>query len=82
MNVASFEIREWINPWTDRRPMTDDWVLVTANERGNRYVTLGKFDGTWWYFDEDTEVLAWQPLPEVYCGNRGAEGFGEEWTRQ
>lgn len=29
MKTASFEKREWIDPWRDRYPMTDDMVLVT-----------------------------------------------------
>ena len=80
--VASFEEREWIDPWNDRRPMTDDWVLVTANDRDHRFVTLGRCeDDEWYYFDEDTEVLAWMPLPDVYVDD-GKSKFGEEWTRQ
>lgn len=85
VSSASFEEREWINPWNDRRPMTDDWVLVTANDRNHSYVTLGKFDdidGIWVWFDDDTEVIAWMPLPDVYTVRRGGEAFGEEWNRQ
>ena len=38
MNIASFETREWIDPWRDRRPMTDDVVLVTLWRRERIYV--------------------------------------------
>lgn len=69
MIAASFENREWIDPWNDRRPMTDDWVIMTVNDKGNRYVTIGRFNTdylAWEWFDEDIEVLAWMPLPDPY----------------
>ena len=65
MRIASFEVREWINPWEDRRPMTDDWVLVTVNDEGHKYVTMSKYEGKYgWLVDDDTEVIAWMPLPD------------------
>lgn len=63
MKIASFEQREWIDPETDRRPMTEDWVLVTIEENGYRYVTENLFDGEW-LADGDAAVIAWMPLPD------------------
>lgn len=66
MKVASYDKREWIDPWRDRRPMTDDNVLVTRSYRGERYVV------TSWYCTAANEfacngtVLAWKPLEEPY----------------
>ena len=69
--IASFEEREWINPHNDRRPMTDDWVLVTVNDRGHRYVSMSKYDEDGWFIDEDEEIAAWMPLPEEAEANDG-----------
>lgn len=77
MRIASFEIREWIDPWRDRRPMTDDLVLVTYWFNGKRYVgtasyTKGSKDQTLGSLFEPEgwnccgTVLAWQPLPDTY----------------
>lgn len=76
MKPASFEEREWIDPWRDRYPMTNDDVLVTYFLDGKLMV------GTAFYSKGDEEpialfgategwrcagtVLAWQPLPEAY----------------
>lgn len=63
--IASFEKLEWINPWEDRRPMTDDWVLVTVNDEGHKYVTMSKYEGKYgWLIDDEMELIAWMPLPE------------------
>lgn len=64
MRIASFEQREWINPWNDRRPMTDDWVIVTVKDRWHKYVSMSKYDEDGWFNDEDEEVIAWMPLPD------------------
>ena len=79
LKVASFEEREWIDPWRDRRPMTDDEVLVTAYDwYKNHLITT-----TAWYRttapDLDSwnvilprygwsipNVLYWMPMPEPY----------------
>lgn len=83
MEIASFERREWIDPWNDRRPMTEDWVLVTIEEDGCRYVTEDCF-ANGWLADGDAAVIAWMPLPEPMGGYQplNAEKFSEEWTRQ
>lgn len=66
MKIASFENRGvWINPWNDRRPMTDDWVLVTVNDEGHKYVTMSKYENKYgWFIDDDMELIAWMPLPD------------------
>ena len=66
MRIASFEEREWIDPKTDRRPMTDDWVLVTIEEDGRiqRYVTENVYTEGGWMIDDDMDVIAWMPLPD------------------
>lgn len=73
MNIARFEVREWIDPWRDRRPMTDDVVLVTLWRRERIYVEQAWYGenfleitgGKDWNCVEGT-VLAWMPLPEPY----------------
>ena len=74
MKPASFEKAEWIDPWRDRRPMTEDPVLVTTWRDGKTYVECA------WYREKhnyDTityeegwvacgTVLAWKPLEEPY----------------
>lgn len=87
MTIASFDVKgEWIDPWNDRRPMTDDWVLVTVFKNGHKYVWENKYeDGFGWLVDEDFEVLGWQPMPEPMGGYMpwGVKPqFSEEWTRQ
>ena len=80
MKVASFEKREWIDPWRDRRPMTEDPVLVSIVENGKIEVAVGRYNakpidrGTHivdigWFVDGfhlREFVLAWMPLPEPY----------------
>lgn len=69
LKVASFEEREWIDAWRDRRPMTDDEVLVTywnayggaLRVRTGNYRENGQYNG--WGFPF---VLAWMPKPEPY----------------
>ena len=72
--MASFDKAEWIDAWRDRRPMTEDAVLVTLWRGGKTYVDVA------WYREEhhyDTTtfeegwvalgtVLAWKPLEEPY----------------
>ena len=87
MTIASFDVvGEWIDPWNDRRPMTDDWGLVTVFKNGHKYVWESKYeDGFGWLVDEDFEVLGWQPMPEPMGGYMpwGVKPkFSEEWTRQ
>ena len=84
MIVASFEEREWIDPWNDRRPMTDEWVLVTIFSDGRKYVGEAKYDGDGWFIDPDDSLLGWMPFPEPMGGYMPLEApkFGEEWTRQ
>ena len=86
MKYASFEEREWIDPWNDRRPMTDEWVLVTIFSNGlGKYVTMGKYEEDYgWFIDNDDSLLGWMPMPEPMGGYMPLEEpkFGEEWTRQ
>lgn len=78
MKPASFEEREWIDPWRDRYPMTNDTVLVTyffdgklrvdtahyrkGNEFSSPIALIGVTEG--WCCPGT--VLAWMPLPEAY----------------
>lgn len=65
LRIASFETREWTDPYKDRRPMTDDWCLITVNDEGHKYVTMSKYEEKYgWFVDPDLEVIAWMPLPE------------------
>ena len=86
MNIASFEERGiWIDPWKDRSPMTDDWVLVSLNDHGHKYVTISRYDKLdGWFVDDEIEVVAWMPLPEIAGGLKPycADKWNEEWTRQ
>lgn len=70
MRTASFEQREWIDPWRDRRPMTDDMVLVTYWFGGKMFVDTSRYTkGHSNLIERWTvcgTVLAWQPLPEAY----------------
>ena len=67
MKVASFETREWIDPEKDRRPMTEDWVLVSFEDDGHRYVTINRYDPEYgWEVDADATVEAWMPLPDAF----------------
>ena len=65
MKVASFDNAEWIDAWRDRRPMTDDPVLVTRWSRWAKcyVITIETYDACGWSSDT---VLAWMPLPEAY----------------
>lgn len=78
LKVASFEEREWIDPWRDRRPMTDDEVLVTAYDAflnklvvtygvyGNGINGRGNILCIPSYGWNIPNVLAWMPKPEPY----------------
>lgn len=74
MKPASFEHAEWIDPWRDRRPMTEDPVLATYFYDGKRYVDMAIYSkgGENTRYGVTTEgwshgtVLAWMPLPEAY----------------
>lgn len=79
MKVASFDKVEWIDPWIDRYPMTDDTVLVTYFYDGKLRVDTARYRkgidlyGIISFSGIATEgwccpgtVLAWQPLPEAY----------------
>ena len=76
MKPASFEKREWIDPWRDRYPMTDDMVLVTYFYNGKLMVDTARYSkkkNPYGIVGIATEgwcclgtVLAWQPLPEAY----------------
>lgn len=87
MLVASFEEKGvWIDPWNDRRPMTEDWVLVTLFDKHGKYVTISRYeDGYGWFVDDDSPVLGWMPMPEPMGGYMPYDykpKFNEEWTRQ
>lgn len=77
MKPASFEKREWIDPWRDRYPMTDDMVLVTFFYDGKLRVDTARYrkvnvmpygitgiEAEGWCCVGT--VLAWMPLPEAY----------------
>ena len=65
MNIARFEVREWIDPWRDRRPMTDDRVLVQYWKFGTWFIRVSNYrpEVDDWEVDN---VIAWMPLPEPY----------------
>lgn len=76
MKIASFENREWIDAWSDRRPMTDDNVLVTywdefderlevSVESYGKRSTLTR-DAVGWTNNYTRNILAWMPFPEPY----------------
>lgn len=74
MKVASFEEKgEWIDARNDRRPMTDDWVLVTQDmEHAGRVVTDACYrPKTGW--NTKSPVLAWMPMPEPYSPTEEVE---------
>ena len=66
MRIASFEVREWIDPKKDRRPMEEEWVLVTLRSGGSLIVSIGKYlpDLKEWYGEDEEDVVAWMPLPD------------------
>lgn len=79
MKPASFEKREWIDPWRDRYPMTDDTVLVTFFYDGKLRVDMARYSKKNQYGIVGTAtegwccpgavlgaVLAWMPLPDPY----------------
>lgn len=69
MKPASFEKREWIDPWRDRYPMTDDMVLVTYFYDGKMMVDTARYRNTGIEAEGwccPGTVLAWMPLPEAY----------------
>ena len=68
MRTASFEQREWIDPWRDRRPMTNDYVLVSIYVCGGMECEIGWYyvDGAEWCTRSRGTVLAWMPLPDAY----------------
>lgn len=60
--VASFETREWIDPWRDRRPMTNDTVLVTFWLINGYEIGFGRWNRGW----DICNVVAWKPIEEPY----------------
>lgn len=75
MNIASFDEREWIDPWRDRVPMTDEPVLVTVWASGSffdGYKAKGRLALMTSFYDHEVRgwgianVLAWMPFPEPY----------------
>lgn len=70
MKVASFEKVEWIDPWRDRRPMTNDKVLVTGEYEltGERFVDIDYCDKGIWYWAtlNNYKVIAWKPLEDPH----------------
>lgn len=87
MKVASFEKAEWIDPWRDRVPQTEDKVIVTAFERGLRCgdsTIRGKLVVDFDHYVPNvgwgchSTVLAWMPLPDKYDPVAEAERQDEE----
>lgn len=76
MKPASFENAEWIDPWRDRTPMTDDMVLATVWAGTADYraceVMRGRLAVVCTFYDTEKKawgvhnVLAWQPIPFPY----------------
>ena len=80
MKIASFENREWIDAWRDRRPMTNDEVLVTyfedgevkvgtafyETEQGSKEAWICRMVGWYVVGHGNANVIAWQPFIEPY----------------
>lgn len=75
MKIASYDKREWIDPWRDRTPMTEDIVLVTVWAQGNAligYKAKGRLVVMTSFYEPEAKswgianVLAWMPFPEAY----------------
>lgn len=64
MKVASFDNAEWIDAWRDRRPMTDDPVLVSGWDGERHTVRMSCYNNGEW--ETSLTVLAWMPRPEAY----------------
>lgn len=77
MKIASFDVREWINPNTDRRPMTEDWVLMTLRCGDHYIVRTDRYllDLKEMLAEYDADMVAWMPLPEPYDGERREECY-------
>lgn len=67
MKVASFEEKGvWIDPLRDRRPMTEDWVLVTVDVGHSGRVVIDACYRPKTGWNTNSTVLAWQPMPEPF----------------
>lgn len=71
MKPASFDTAEWVDAWRDRRPMTDDLVLVSGWDGEIHRVGISWYNSGEW--ETALIVLAWMPLPEVYDPVEAAE---------
>jgi hypothetical protein len=71
MKPASFDTAEWIDAWRDRRPMTDDAVLVSGWDGDEHVVGMSCYANGYWA--TGLTVLAWMPLPEAYDPVEAAE---------
>lgn len=62
------KMSEWILV-SDRLPRTNIDVLVTA-DNGEIYIASKEPDDTFYFYeklyDEDTQAIAWMPLPKPY----------------
>lgn len=67
-DVLPVGANRWI-PVSDRLPRTYINVLVTA-DNGEVYIASKNPDDTFYFYekldDDDTQVIAWMPLPEPY----------------
>ena len=77
MKSASFETREWIDPWRDRVPQTDGPVLVQAWLGGGWQLLVLRYRADTKEWDIGN-VIAWMPLPDKYDPVAEAERQDEE----
>lgn len=69
-------VNQWIS-CKERMPRENNWYLITARYKGTYTVDGCFWNGTEWLmgdftsvkeFDDEIEILAWQPLPKPYEG--------------
>ncbi len=61
---------------SERLPENDDKVLCcTATKKGTRNIVIGYYiaERKYWACGMNSNVIAWQPLPECYKGGFAAE---------
>ena len=75
-------MEKWI-PVTERLPEKDEHVLcTTVTAKGRRSVVRGYYSGKVWVCGMNSNVIAWQPLPDPYEEHEEVEmRFDEEFEK-